>query len=42
MQGTETRCPISLALKAAVDVERDAGGSGFLVHIKRLADKVEK
>ena len=32
----------TIALKAAVDVERDAGGPGFLVHIKRLADDVEK
>ena len=34
MQETGTRCPIfTIALKAAVDVERDAGGSGFLVYI---------
>lgn len=32
----------TIALNAAVDVERDAGGSAFLVHIKRLADEVEK
>lgn len=32
----------NFALKATVDVDRDAGGSGFLVHIKRLADEVEK
>ena len=31
-----------ISLKATVDVERDAGGSGFLVHIIRLADDVEK
>jgi len=32
----------TIALKATVDADRDAGGSGFLVHIKCLADEVEK
>ena len=32
----------TIALKATVDVKRHVGGSGFLVHIKRLADGVEK